>query len=113
MERLELVFPKATMPVVENIDVLWLSRTRHRLEAMFEVEHSTTIYSGLLRLNDVVIDCDLPAMSIVADISRFDVFARHVARRTFEVSGLSKLCSHYTYQDIDNWHERTFLNPSS
>lgn len=107
VERLEMVMPRATLPVLENIDVLWLHRDRHRLEAMFEVEHSTTIYSGLLRLNDVLIDAAVPAASIVTDISRLDTFLRHVSRRTFEFSGLSKLCSHYTYEDIDAWHVKT------
>ena len=102
--RLEFIMPRATLPVAENIDVLWLHRDRHRLEAMFEVEHSTTIYSGLLRLNDVLIDCMVPSVSIVTDVSRLETFLRHVSRRTFEVSGLSKLCSHYTYEDIDAWH---------
>jgi hypothetical protein len=106
-DRLEMVMPRATLPVLENIDVLWLHHNRHRLEAMFEVEHSTTIYSGLLRLNDVLIDAAVPSASIVTDINRLNTFLRHVSRRTFEVSGLSKLCSHYTYEDIDAWHVKT------
>lgn len=106
-EHLDIVFPKPTIPVLENIDVLWLGRTRRRLEAMFEVEHSTTISSGLLRLNDVLIDAEVPSASIVTDVSRLDTFLRHVSRRTFEVSGLSKLCSHYTYEDIDDWYAKT------
>lgn len=107
VDRLEIVFPRATLPVIENIDVLWLSRNPHRLEAMFEVEHSTTIYSGLLRLNDVIIDCPVPTVSIVTDTNRLDTFLRHASRRTFEVSGLSSLCSHYTYEDIDTWYAKT------
>lgn len=110
LERLEIVFPKATMPVIENIDVLWFNHVRHRLEAMFEVEHSTTIYSGLLRLNDVLIDYDVPSASIVTDVTRLDTFLRHIQRRTFEVSGLSALCSHYTYEDIETWHTKVMPN---
>lgn len=106
LERLEMVFPKATLSVIENIDILWLNRNRYRLEAMFEVEHSTTIYSGLLRLNDVLIDCPVQSASIVTDLNRLDTYLRHVSRRTFEVSGLSKLCSHYTYDDIDTWYAK-------
>lgn len=106
LEQLDVAFPKATRPVLENIDVLWFNRSRHRLEAMFEAEHSTTIYSGLLRLNDVLIDYDVPSASIVTDVTRLDSFLRHISRRTFEVSGLSKLCSHYTYEDIDIWHTK-------
>jgi hypothetical protein len=106
LDRLDLTFPRATRPIAETIDVLWLGKQRLRLEAMFEVEHSTTVYSGLLRMNDVIIDCDVPTVSIVSDISRLGTFLRHLGRRTFEVSGLAKVCSHYTYEDVEAWHSR-------
>jgi hypothetical protein len=39
--------------VVEEVDVVWMERGANRPAALFEVEHTTPIYSGLLRLNDV------------------------------------------------------------
>jgi len=39
--------------IVEEIDVLWLQRGSNDVKALFEIEHSTPIYSGLLRFNDV------------------------------------------------------------
>src|SRR5213592_5010990 len=42
-----------TRRIVQNIDVLWLAK--HVIRKAFEVESSTSIYSGLLRLNDWVL----------------------------------------------------------
>lgn len=40
---------------VRLIDVLWLDRTEFRVAAAFEVEHSTSIYSGIVRLLDLAL----------------------------------------------------------
>lgn len=40
---------------VRLIDVLWLSRDTGRVEAAFEVEHSTSIYSGIVRMLDLAL----------------------------------------------------------
>lgn len=46
-------FDDNTRRIVQNIDVLWLNKNVVR--KAFEVESSTTIYSGLLRMNDLVV----------------------------------------------------------
>ncbi len=46
-------FDENTRRIVQNIDVLWLFR--NIIKKAFEVESSTSIYSGLLRLNDLVL----------------------------------------------------------
>lgn len=38
---------------VRLIDVIWLDRTTHRVAAAFEVEHSTSIHSGIVRMLDL------------------------------------------------------------
>ena len=38
---------------VRLIDVLWFDRTARRVAAAFEVEHSTSIYSGIVRMMDL------------------------------------------------------------
>ena len=38
---------------VENIDAVW--KEEFRIDAAFEIEHSTAIYSGLLRFSDLKI----------------------------------------------------------
>ncbi|MDE3178928.1 MAG: hypothetical protein KGM47_04630 [Acidobacteriota bacterium] len=46
-------FDEMTRRVVQNIDVLWL--TKNVIRKGFEIESTTSIYSGLLRLNDLVL----------------------------------------------------------
>ena len=50
LDRLPLNYDDATLKTVEQVDVLWL-RGRSIIRA-FEVEHTTSIYSGLLRMAD-------------------------------------------------------------
>lgn len=38
---------------IKLIDVLWLDKTTQKISAAFEVEHSTSIYSGIVRLLDL------------------------------------------------------------
>lgn len=45
-------FDEATNRTIELIDVLWLKD--NTIIAAFEIEHTTSIYSGLLRLSDLV-----------------------------------------------------------
>jgi len=45
-------FDDATNRTIELIDVLWLESDA--IIAAFEVEHTTTIYSGLLRMSNLV-----------------------------------------------------------
>jgi hypothetical protein len=58
--------------VASEIDVIWLRRGSREVTALFEVEHSTPIYSGLLRFNDVrlVLPALQPRFTIVANDSR-------------------------------------------
>jgi len=46
-------FDENTRRIVQNIDALWLSR--NVIRKAFEIESTTLIYSGLLRLNDLVL----------------------------------------------------------
>lgn len=52
LDRLPLNYDDATLKTIEQIDVLWL-RGRLIIRA-FEVEHTTSIYSGLLRMADLL-----------------------------------------------------------
>lgn len=55
---------------VENIDVIW--KEEFRIDAAFEVEHSTCIYSGLLRFSDlkIIAPNSLYPLFIVAPLSQ-------------------------------------------
>ena len=48
-----LDFPSDVARTVSLIDVIWISRDSKRIECAFEIEKSTSIYSGILRLMDL------------------------------------------------------------
>ena len=41
--------------MIRLIDVLWLDRSARTVAAAFEVEHTTSIYSGIVRLLDLAL----------------------------------------------------------
>lgn len=93
--------------ILSEIDVVWLARGRNVIEGLYEVEHSTPIYSGLLRFNDVLLaDPKVSRFSIVSNDSRRDLFAQQLSRPTFTKSGLSELCSFLEYANVSAWHQR-------
>lgn len=93
--------------VVEEIDVIWLGKGAATLGALFEVEHSTPVYSGLLRLNDVRLAQPTAGKpTIVSSDERRDLFVRQLNRPTFVASGLSEQCGFLTYTDVFRWHQR-------
>ncbi len=95
--------------VVREIDVVWLKRGASEASAMFEVEHSTQIYSGLLRFNDLHLrEPNLrPKFSIVANGIRRALFLRQINRPTFKLSGLGDVCNFLEYKDVYSWFDRT------
>jgi hypothetical protein len=99
---------KSVEPILSEIDVVWINRGSSDLTALFEIEHTTTVYSGLLRFNDVhLIAPNLRTrFSIVANDSRRSLFARQVNRPTFQRSGLSDLCTFIEYANVVDWHRR-------
>jgi hypothetical protein len=99
--------------IIQEIDVVWLAKGSSDLKALFEVEHSTTIYSGLIRFNDVhLVAPNLrPTFSIVANDVRRNVFVRQLNRPTFRMNGLDQLCTFLDYVNVFEWYSR--LRPSS
>jgi len=99
---------QSVLHILQEVDVVWLKRGSSELRALFEVEHSTPIYSGLLRFNDVRIEAPAmnPRFTIVANEVRRDRFVRQVERPTFRTSGLEKLCSFLDYSNVYSWYRR-------
>lgn len=95
--------------IVKEVDVAWLQKGSTELRAIFEVEHSTPISSGLLRFNDLhLIEPHLkPKFSIVSNDARRALFLRQVNRPTFKMSGLSDICNFLEYKDVYSWFNRT------
>lgn len=95
-----------------EVDVVWVAKGKNTVENLFEVEHSTTIYSGLLRLNDLLLsNPKLCRFSIVSDEKRRSAFARQVFRPTFRQSGLAEMTSFLEYTNVYDWYSR--LRPST
>jgi len=95
--------------VIREVDVVWLQRGASELRAMFEVEHSTPIYTGLLRFNDLhLIEPHLKLkFSIVSNDIRRSLFLRQINRPTFKMSGLCDICNFLEYKDVYSWFNRT------
>lgn len=94
-------------PILSEVDVVWTAPGSGEIEGLFEVEHSTPVYSGLLRFNDLLLTAPgLSRFHIVSNDIRRAVFSRQVARPTFRRSGLSELVSFLEYVNVLNWHNR-------
>lgn len=107
--RDELPIPLSSMAdFLQEIDVLWLGRGSNRLHGMFEVEHSTSIYSALLRFNDVHLTTAERGQNyrIIANGSRRQQFVRHLNRPTFRSSGLDQICTFLDYRNVYGWYQR-------
>jgi len=78
-----LVAGADTVPL---IDVVWLNATSLEVEAAFEVEHTTSIYSGIVRLLDLALGSDQSAKKhlflVAPDAREADVRAQ-LARPAF------------------------------
>jgi hypothetical protein len=93
--------------ILSEIDVIWTARGGEAIEGLFEVEHSTTVYSGLLRFNDILLtDPKVSRFSIVSNEARRALFSRQLFRPTFRKSGLADLTSFLEYSNVLDWHMR-------
>jgi hypothetical protein len=94
--------------ILTEIDVIWIERGAGKLRALFEVEHSTPIYSGLLRFNDVhlMYHNSMATFSIVSNDDRRALFVRQLSRPTFTFSKLAENCNFLEYQNVFLWHRR-------
>lgn len=103
LEVLPLNYDQTTLRTIEEIDVLWL-RGRAIVRA-FEVEHTTSVYSGLLRMADLL--ALQPNMAIklhiVAPAERRDKVFRELQRPVFsllEKGPLSESCTFLSYDSV-------------
>jgi hypothetical protein len=81
--NLPLQFDPVTNRIIEYIDVLWLKG--NAIVAAFEIESTTSIYSGLLRMSDLVAmqpNLNIP-LFIVAPDERHEKVIEEINRPTF------------------------------
>lgn len=101
---LPLNYDLATLKTIENIDVIWLQR--RSIAHAFEVEHTTAIYSGLLRMADLLAmqpRMDI-SLHIVAPVERRDQVRREIVRPVFSIlegGAMAERCSFLPYESID------------
>lgn len=91
-------FDAITNQIVSNIDVLWFEG--NVIDKAFEIESTTSVYSGLLRMSDLVlsqpnINIDL---HIVAPVRRRDIVRRNILRPTFV--RLRRKCSYISFEEV-------------
>jgi len=100
--------------ILSEVDVIWLRKGSSDFAALFEIEHSTPVYSGLLRFNDfhLVTPTMKPRFSVVSNDTRRSLFARQVNRPTFTVSGLSDICTFLEYENVYEWWRRLTSQPT-
>lgn len=76
----------AGMDSVRLIDVVWLAHDSHDVAAAFEVEHSTSIYSGIVRMLDLALGTEVAEQStlfLVAPDNRRDEVEQQLCRPAF------------------------------
>jgi len=103
LDRLPLNYDDTTLKTIEQIDVLWL-QGRAIIRA-FEVEHTTAIYSGILRMADLLAlqpNMDIK-LHLVAPYERKNKVFQELKRPVFsllERGPLSEKCSYLSYDSL-------------
>lgn len=103
LDRLPLNYDNTTLKTIENIDVLWL-RGRSIVRA-FEVEHTTAVYSGILRMADLLaLQPNMQiSLHIVAPPERRSKVFDELRRPVFallERGPLSETCTFLSYASV-------------
>jgi hypothetical protein len=104
LDELPLVFDDTTLKTIQNIDILWIKR--RSIVRAFEVEDTTSIYSGILRMADLLslqpmLDIKI---HIVAPLARRDAVFKQITRPIFAVmekGPLAEFCSYISYDSIN------------
>jgi hypothetical protein len=87
---------------ISRIDVIWLKQ--NAAICAFEIETSTSIYSGLLRMSDLI--SVIPNLNItlyiVAQKERKIKVLSELARPTFRKIGLDDYCKFISIEDLES-----------
>lgn len=112
LERLPLNYNDATLSTIENIDVIWIRRSS--IARAFEVEHTTSIYSGLLRMADLLAlqpNMDI-RLHIVAPASKREKVFQEIRRPVFsllERGPLAESCTYLSYESLQELSDQKHL----
>jgi len=103
VDNLPLNYDETTIKTIEQIDVIWLKR--RSIVRAFEVEHTTSIYSGILRMADLMAlqpNINIRA-HIVAPLERKEKVLEEIKRPVFsllEKGPLSNSCTFMSYDAL-------------
>ena len=103
LDILPLNYNDTTLRTIEQIDVIWLKR--RSMARAFEIEHTTAIYSGLLRMADLLAlqpNMDI-RLHIVAPDERRESVLREIKRPVFSLldrGPLYEQCSFLSYNSV-------------
>jgi hypothetical protein len=89
--------------IINLIDVIWLKGGK-QVVAAFEVESTTSIFSGLLRMSDLVTTCpnlNIPCYIVVPQ-SRESLVVKQLSRPTFQSLDLNSTCGFFTIETLRN-----------
>jgi hypothetical protein len=105
LDELPLSYDSKTLSTIRLIDVIWF-KNRRSIARAFEVEHTTSIYSGILRMADLVaLQPDIKIkMHSVAPFERQDKFLTEIRRPVFTYmtnARLSEMCTFISYDNIE------------
>lgn len=104
IDVLPLNYDETTIKTIEQIDVIWLRR--RAIVRAFEVEHTTSIYSGILRMADLLAlqpNMDIK-LHIVAPIERREKVFQELRRPVFSLldkGPLAESCTYLSYDSIE------------
>lgn len=113
LDVLPLNYDDNTLRTVEQIDVIWMKG--RSMARAFEIEHTTAIYSGLLRMADLLAlqpNMDI-RLHIVAPDDKREKVLREITRPVFsllEKGPLYESCSYISYQAIKEIAEMKHLH---
>ncbi len=112
LDVLPLNYDSPTVKTIEQIDVIWM-KGRSIVRA-FEVEHTTSIYSGILRMADLLaLQPNLNIkLHIVAPSVRRDKVFDEIRRPVFallESGPLSERCRYLSYESVEELRRERHL----
>lgn len=116
LDSLPLNYNDTTIRTVEQIDVLWLKG--RSMARAFEVEHTTALYSGLLRMADLLAlqpNMDI-RLHIVAPSDKRERVLREIRRPVFSLldrGPLYEQCSFLSYDSVDALAKTPYLSHMS
>ena len=112
IEKLPLNYDEATIRTIEQIDVIWLKK--RSIARAFEVEHTTSVYSGILRMADLLAlqpNMDIK-LHIVAPETRKEKVFSEIKRPVFsllEKGPLAEVCTFISYESLEELAKQPHL----